>query len=375
MSDLPLPGMPQQPTQGQQGSCQKRIRLERLLIQNFKAFDSLEINFPVPLMEADPDMFVIGSRNGLGKTSLLEACFLLFLGTLQLLSGTSSFDLNRDVQVDWFDLPDLLIRAGEKQAKLEGKFSFGQKTTTEVQVTVYRDGKVNVLGDPSFFQKIIPLDQNVSIRANDAVSHFASLLGGLKNDPLVISPYAYFHSYRKIQEGHFYLHQLVQCDTRPYHPPASAFKREIIQLFRGQGNMLEDLDQTEATLALEQLKNLMDKYVGGHIEKIHTLGEGKIEIPIVPKNGDPSFRFDSLSSGQKEIVSTLFLIWRYTKDQPSIVLIDEPELYLNAGWHRSIVYDLEKLLPHNQYILTSLSEDIAAAVDKERRMLIISKME
>ena len=146
-------------------------------------------------------------------------------------------------------------------------------------------------------------------------------------------------------------------------------------MLMGRGNMLEDLDQVEATLALERLKNLMDEYADGHVERMRMLGEGMIEIPIVPKNGGPPFPFDGLSSGQKEIVSTLFLIWRYTKDQPSIVLIDEPELYLNAGWHRSIVYDLEKLLPHNQYIFTSLSEDIFDAIDEEHRMLIISKTE
>ena len=85
--------------------------------------------------------------------------------------------------------------------------------------------------------------------------------------------------------------------------------------------------------------------------------------------------FDGLSSGQKEIISTLFLIWYHTKDKPSVVFIDEPELHLNAQWHRSLVNRLMKLAPNNQYIMATHSEDIMDSVEEDRRILLTNNQE
>jgi predicted ATP-dependent endonuclease of OLD family len=78
-----------------------------------------------------------------------------------------------------------------------------------------------------------------------------------------------------------------------------------------------------------------------------------------------------LSSGQKEMIATLFLIWKNTKKQPSIVLIDEPELHLNAEWHGDFVRQLYKLAPQNQYILATHSEEIFRSVDERHRSVLI----
>ena len=91
---------------------------------------------------------------------------------------------------------------------------------------------------------------------------------------------------------------------------------------------------------------------------------------VSPDGGAPSFPFDGLSSGQKEVISTLFLIWQYTREKPGIVLIDEPELHLNAEWERPLIRELFRLAPGNQYILATHSEDIFDAVDPRRRMLL-----
>jgi predicted ATP-binding protein involved in virulence len=77
-----------------------------------------------------------------------------------------------------------------------------------------------------------------------------------------------------------------------------------------------------------------------------------------------------LSSGQKEIIATLFLIWYQTRNKPGIVLIDEPELHLNPEWHRDFIRQLGRIAPNNQYIIATHSEDIFASVDKDRRFLL-----
>ncbi len=376
MPEQSPPTISRRPVAKKRSSTHKKIRLERLVVRNLKALDQLEIDLPAPEMAADPDIFVLGSKNGLGKTSFLEACFIVFLATLAS-RGMSSFSLDLDIREyirPLIDLPDMLVRAGARQAELEGTFSIGSKTTARLNVVLERNGRVAIEGNTAAFARAIPSEeQKNQAYIRDAISRFAHLLAGLNNDALVLSPYAYFHSYRKVQEGNFELNYLLESNrhrlnTRPY-PPPSTFKREIIQLLMGRGNIIEDLSHTEAETMLNQLQTLMRQYAGGHIEKLRISDDGTVGFPIIPIDGGPSFAFDSLSSGQKEIISTLFLIWRSTKSLPGIVLIDEPELHLNAEWHHSFINSLYELAPENQYLLATHSEDIAASVDKERRIL------
>lgn len=56
-------------------------KIRRISIRNYKGIENLELELPGPRMREDPDVMVIGSQNGLGKTSILECCSLL-LSTL-----------------------------------------------------------------------------------------------------------------------------------------------------------------------------------------------------------------------------------------------------------------------------------------------------
>src|SRR5260370_11729458 len=114
MSDRPPSNASQQSSSRRRGNAGKKIRLERLTVQNLKALDSLKIDLPVPDMKADPDIFVMGSKNGLGKTSFLEACFIVFLASI-VPSETFSFRFDVDIREyigSLFDLPEMLVRAG-----------------------------------------------------------------------------------------------------------------------------------------------------------------------------------------------------------------------------------------------------------------------
>jgi predicted ATP-binding protein involved in virulence len=55
------------------------LRLSQLTIKNYKKIDVLEIDFLRPRMPEDADILVFGSKNGGGKTSVLECCALLIL--------------------------------------------------------------------------------------------------------------------------------------------------------------------------------------------------------------------------------------------------------------------------------------------------------
>jgi hypothetical protein len=94
-------------------------KLRRLEIEKLKAIDRLELDLPGPLMEGDPDVFVIGSANGVGKTSVLEACALLKIA----FAFGSLFD--HYTKSDPYSLRPYLIKVGTTQLTNRGIFSPG----------------------------------------------------------------------------------------------------------------------------------------------------------------------------------------------------------------------------------------------------------
>lgn len=329
-------------------------------------------------MPDDPDVFAMGSKNGLGKTSVLEACLLLFIA--------ATINNKEDLQMNFtryggntFDLFDLMIRAGAKSAEIVGTFLLQEKPAT-ITLTFNREKHVSIKGDTEVFQTFVRKMDGSQVYKENPFSKFMLSLAGLSNEPMLLSPLLYFHSYRKVQEGSLELSRMLEDDQlvsrRPFlgrrEQPVSSFKIEILRLLMSRGGLFEDLEDDKKTQEVRtKLNSLTRQYAGGTIEKIRPTADNTIEFRITPNNGGPSFTFDGLSSGQKEIISTLFLIWRYTQKQSGIVLIDEPELHLNPEWHKGFVRCLYELAPNNQYILATHSEDVFAAVEKDHRILLL----
>lgn len=347
------------------------LKLRSLSIQNFKAIDNLELDFPAPLMPNDPDIWVLGSRNGVGKTSVLEACAML---ALSLSFGQSEFEflwesrILREFRINpW----DLLVRAGATNAVIKGNFELDGKS---LPITVQFNRQGNFKVHPS---------RTVTARGDkgvDRADEFIRILSGVTGDPLIWSQFLYFHSYRKIQEGHPEFGSLVR--NRPAERAGwgdgtftSVFKIQVLRALMSLGGLFEGVDQQDAKEIIDTTNILLREYTGGEIGKLRPFGDNAIEFRINPAHGADSYTFDGLSSGQKEIISTLFLIWSATRNEPGVVLIDEPELHLNPEWHSSFVHNLAKLAPQNQYILATHSEDVFVSVDRDHRLLLCGDQE
>ncbi|MBF0465044.1 MAG: ATP-binding protein [Nitrospirae bacterium] len=344
----------------------KKLKIRRLKIINFKAIDFIEIEFPKPIIKNEPDVFVMGSINGLGKTSILEACTLLVLaitGGIKLRNrGPFEFPIN------FFDL---LIRSGSDKAVIEADVEINNKVQL-VSLTLHTNGKIDI-------------DHPNAVSANkdgnvEMYDYFIHTLAGYSNEPLLFSYFMYFHSYRKVQEGRIPLGMIVDREERDEHIPRlrpfyrkplkSIFKGEVLKAFIGGANLVETLDPKDSSAVLIKLNNLLKNYAKGTIEKLTADADSTVDFRVTPVNGGKSFAFDGLSSGQKEIISTLFLIWHYTQNSSAVVLIDEPELHLNHEWHRNFIGQLNIMAPNNQYIIATHSEDIADSVDKNRRIIL-----
>ena len=356
---------------------EKGLKLRRLKIKNFKLFDEIELDFPPPRIEGDPDIVVLGSRNGGGKTTVLESCCLAFLaGTVgedaELMTHpgrTPEYDRGQDI-----NLADLMVRAGRERAQIQCSLHHGRQEV-QIECGVSRNGNIQVHGrvPPS---EDLPKKRDIMYPPR-LMAIWRSLFG-FSPEPFLFPPVFYFHSYRKVSEGNPELGMLVDSEAhyrrlRRYYsrePVMDTFKSEILRCMMGKSGLFDRFDSSEAETSLDQLTNLLTTYAACSIEKLRPSRENTIEFRVAPLDGTASFAFDGLSSGQKEIISTLFLVWLYTRGRPGLVLIDEPELHLNAEWHARFISDLRELAPDNQYIIATHSPDVAASVDADRRIML-----
>ncbi|MDE2741478.1 MAG: AAA family ATPase [Gemmatimonadota bacterium] len=344
------------------------IKIRRISIKNYKGVDSLDLEIPAPLMLDDPDILVMGSKNGLGKTSVIECCALLLLA-----HTIPEKRIRLNDRYSAIDVPDLLIKAGSDYAEIEGEVVFETDAAT-LQMRIDRRGNVRIYGE-SLSESLIDSGRFDLERDSDQI---VKAICGFSPNPVIDSLFLLFHSYRKIQEGNPELGMMVQDRARRRSHrydmrtefPVSAFKVRILRSLMAQADLFELEEESESREANEKLNELVELYVGGTIGKLRSSSDNTVDLRISLGNGEKSFTFDGLSSGQKEIISTLFLIWYHTKNKPSVVFIDEPELHLNAQWHRSFADSLLSLAPQNQYIIATHSEDVMGSVDEDRRILL-----
>jgi predicted ATP-dependent endonuclease of OLD family len=349
------------------------IKIRRISIKNYKGIDELEMKFPTPRMVGDPDILIMGSRNGLGKTSIIECCSLLLLA---ITNRKDSFRL-RD-RYSTVDVPDLLIKAGSEFSEITGNIVLGTKPTT-IRLKIDRQGIVKICAKPSL-NKIWENEPSDLEKGKD---DFIKAICGFTSNPVIENTFLFFHSYRKVQEGNPELGMMVERDQirrkqsfgMHYELPISAFKLRILRSLMEKANLFEFDEDKNSDDTIEKLNELVKSFAGGTINKLRPSPDNTVDFRVNPINGHDSFTFDGLSSGQKEIISTLFLIWYHTKDNPSVVFIDEPELHLNAQWHRSFVKKLVSLAPQNQYILATHSEDIMDSVNEDCRVLLLNEQE
>lgn len=348
------------------------IKLRHISIRNYKGIDSLDLDFPEPLMSGDPDVLVMGSENGLGKTSVLECCALLLLGAT--LADDELIDLHT-IRIHSNDIPSLVIRADAEYAYIEGLIQSGD-VSEKLHITIRRDGFLR--------SSVHNSRQGARISESKAsrdrrVEKFLRAIWGFSPEPACERTCIALNSYRKVQEGSIEIASLVEkndtggtADLSRVLSSTSTVKFQMLRSLMSKANLFEISDglTTDQEDALEKLNSLLDAYANVTMGKLRPSPDNSFDFLVVPENGGGSYSFDGLSSGQKEIVSTLFSVWFHTNNSPMVVLIDEPELHLNAQWHRKFVRTLFSIAPDNQYIMATHSEFIMGSVDPDRRVLL-----
>ena len=350
------------------------VKLRTISIENYKGIDAFSMDLPIPKMPNDSDILVMGSKNGLGKTSVIECCALLIT-----CMNVDEVSFNLDKGVYSVDIPDFIIQAGKNATRISGDLVAGE-SAVNVDIWVDRNGLVRITTDREKSKDNVPF----FVDLNNHLADYIGAICGFSADPVIDDKFLLFHSYRKVQEGNPELGMMLKdLGTGKWkrgswfslglREPLSEFKVIILRALMNRADLFDIASNEKPDESVDKLNELIGIYADGKISKLRPSDDNTVDFRIAPNNGNSSITFDGLSSGQKEIISTLFLIWYYTKDTPFVVFVDEPELHLNAQWHRTFINNLIRLAPNNQYIIATHSESIMDSVLPHQRRILQEK--
>ncbi len=332
------------------------MRITRLELKNFRTFSHI-------VLEDIPNLVVLVSPNGRGKSTILEA----IAGAHELVRPYNQdnypFHLpwqQRSVPV-WPEHLALPVKQGERRAEI-----ILEVEATGAEINYLKACHITELKGKAHFviedqKHIISEDKNETIKRlfqyhnpSEGVS-FIDYIRPIR-----------FYAYQKL--GNFAADlddartkQLFTEFLQPYHVhnKFSAFKSFVV------GTLLDDLSHLQSTNqqrdSLETFKEVFNhffapkRFIGYRIPK----GGGQPQVIVETPYGEHDT--DYLSDGEKEILHIMAHLYRFNQLH-NIILWDTPELHLNAALESRLYTALQRIAPNNQYWIATHSLEFIDAV-------------
>jgi len=349
------------------------MRLAEARIRNFRGLKNIEFSTSSPVT-------VIVGPNAVGKTSIFEAIRLhkaLLSPTQQNESLTVLGSMGAFFAPTQSILMDSLLgdRSQRLEIRLTIEFADAEIATLESRIpqlaTLHLRNKLAVPpgqqelgllqflssaeGQKQLEQATLEMQESVqSVRANKRISptllidpkqgtargqelvYQELLTGFLQSVPPTLTLLNYFPSDRAMPTGEVPI-QLGAADAAAQMQsyitqPATKYTRLkpylVTQFMRGEETrkeLLADFNQV--------FKSLLS---GKHLANLRLSLQGTLSVTIQDENTKALYDLDYMSSGEKGLLCTFFLMRRSTAPG-GIVLLDEPELHLNPGVCRQIL--------------------------------------
>ncbi len=343
------------------------MRLERLRLHNFRAFEGVELDF-------EDRATVLVGRNASGKTSVLDAIAVI-LG-----AWTSSFRSSRE------DRP--LLQSDARLVHVRR----GSISTVEPRYPVLVEGHLLHGESPSF--EIMRALRHVDGRTttdNAAITNVAlrteERLATAEDDlPLL----AYYGA------GRLWVHKRQSKLREPGRSRLDGYRAALESVSDTKGllawmrwreeDRLQRISRLERAGATERVDSpqldAVSRAAASCLE-----GASRIEFDVGEQSLFVEFEtgrmpFAALSDGQRNLVALAAdLAWRATQLNPhlgadaplnteGIVLIDEIDLHLHPSWQRRVLEDLMQAFPRLQFIVTTHSPQVMANAPRDSLRLL-----
>lgn len=145
---------------------------------------------------------------------------------------------------------------------------------------------------------------------------------------------------------------ILQDQTRP--SSSSDLDTRLTENYqRLQGNLITEYEQgTKSGVQFREeqvgrLNEILAKVLDVRVSSLGSIVSGRGKL-FFEKGTSKNFPYDNLSAGEKEVIDiVLDLIVKTAQFNDTVYAIDEPELHLNTAIQRSLVVEIEKLVPEN----------------------------
>jgi predicted ATPase len=367
------------------------MRIRRLEISSFKNLRDFTVDF-----DAQSFTTVIVGENGAGKSNVLEA-LVIILRDLDLYRDPEfGYRLEytcREHNITVVGNPHEETKSKKTRIEVDGNslsFSkFARESRDEYlpkYVFGYYSGPSNRLEEhfelhqQRFYKALLDGDENASrplLYARHAHSQFVLLGFFNEHDQTILD---FLREYLRIEAFDSVL--FVMATPSWYQKgiekrntdgdPRFWYARGTVKTFLGRlydsalAPMRKQIDRTTEHLYLylpnlETLQRLYKHHAGpqGFFKALEStyiselISEVRIRVKI--RNSDQSLTFRELSEGEQQLLMVLGLL-RFTKEDESLFLLDEPDTHLNPAWSISYLDHLRSVVgedPSNQIIMTT----------------------
>lgn len=361
------------------------MKLKELTIPNYKGF----VNFTITFGQESPVTTVIG-QNGVGKSNLIEIIVLIFrsidLGEKTEFSYTLIYECRgHDIQVR-FDIDDtkknlININGVKKSAaylKNNSKEYLPMNVFTYYSGTNWRVEQLFLKHQTQFYKRLTEGEEGLLRRffycrnehsffvllafLVDDDSACKGILNALKIKSLesvlfcLKKPYWYKNKPSEImlKEGDSrfwysrgvvrkFLDNLWDQSIAPIDNKESKIidfrgrteNQERLYMYLPDRSSLVNLKENYANTA-DLFKNIESTYIADILESV--------EVTVTLESGE-SLTFDQLSEGERQLLTVLGLM-KFTRDDESLFLLDEPDTHLNPRWKLDYFEQVEKILDH-----------------------------
>jgi len=349
------------------------MKIEKLVLENFRRFVELDIEF-------DPSLTVIVGINGAGKTSILDGIALLIGRLLTRLPQVSGVALSPK---------DLHINNGTSLApgvRCYLKADMGTKQSPDPLAWSASRLRDKSLRTAKMVRETLRVDTNVGVSSIDT---FADRLIDAENEskPYCMPVVAYYGTQRATVSTPLKRRNFATSFARfggltGALNPAANFKQ-----------VFEWIHAKENDEAREQKKRKSFDYQDLELQTVRTAIESFFPHFKNPRTETNPLRFvvdteysgvavtcdlSQLSDGYRTTLALVAdLACRMARANPAshttpnpletdaVVLIDEIELHLHPGWQQTILANLRTVFPGAQFIVTTHSPQVLTTVEPQ----------
>ncbi|MDO3695904.1 AAA family ATPase [Wenyingzhuangia sp. chi5] len=385
------------------------MKIKKVSINNYRKIDYIEFKLK------DSITSIVGP-NGVGKSTILDSIRLVkaillptmnneaqttlqnmgifspHLGNIQF--SNLANDPRKDVSIS------LQIKVSEKEILfLENSIGQFSMHRLKSQLPTNNTNTFDLIGYISSFEgnqklqsiqketqeKIIELKTNPICNINLSIKVNGQILGENGIDQETISyvmqienysmtKFSFFPADRTMPLGDTNI-QLGQNDVNQQIQSYSANPQIKFQRLKTTLLNILMINNNDIQSVKDDFKLIFDELLPG--KELHGIKlenkTGRLSVLIREKDSGAIYDIDFLSSGEKGLLMTFYLLLK-TMDNEGIVLLDEPELHLNPAVCRNIIPFLKSKICKNknaQVILTTHSAEILSATKDDENLHLL----